>query len=140
MPLTLGENRGDTDETGRSRDGGTTERVLTEYNKSFPLQQKLKKHSSLNVSVSPKRVCVFTVMAELCKQKGRSNRQNPDDLSYICLSFFFMCHALRYQPQSTPISLVTNPTPPQIGGAAVERWSRQTRTRAGDLFFCYIWI
>lgn len=60
MPLTFGENRGDMDETGRSRDGGTIEGALTEYNKPFRLWQKLKQHKSNSKCISLEIVFVYS--------------------------------------------------------------------------------
>lgn len=94
-----------TDETVRSRDGRTVESMVTDYQK-FPLWHKL--NPSLTVGVSPQRLCLFTVMADFCKQDGRSNRQNPDDLCYKRLSFcaprsaLSATHFLGSKPNSTP--------------------------------------
>lgn len=81
---------------GREQADGATAQKVTDY-------QSSQCGRSLLLSVSPQRLCLFTVAAELCKQDGRSQRRHADDLSGICA---------RYQPGSTPISLVTTPTPP----------------------------
>lgn len=121
--------------------GGTVESVFSTVAKT---------EASLIVSASPWRLCLFAVMAAYCKQEGRSNRQNPDDLCYIGLSFCVPCSAL-----STTIHTHflegTNLTPPQL---AVEKKEQKTTTGAYELdqtfsrllpwqtkWFCfYIWI
>lgn len=115
--LTVREN---IDETGRSRDWATVKkRVLTECHVSTVNAYKS------NLKQCPKRLCLFTVSSVNMAGEATDKILMTSVIS-VCL---FVCHALCYQPQFTPISLVTNQTPsPKLEVHLWKKWSRHTTT------------